>query len=71
MQVGKTYNPLVKRPRVKRWAWFWERIGRRKGRLYGYIYNPYLKSAQDCLDNFNAIQGANLTLKDVYITWED
>ena len=30
--------------KLKRWVWFWERIGRFKCRLYGYIYNPeYLK----------------------------
>jgi len=58
----------------KKWIWFYERIGRKKGKLYGYLFNPYFKNAQECLNLFNCIDNfANkeLTLKDVYIIWED
>jgi len=57
--------------RIGKWAWFWSKDKGITGRrLYGYVYNANLKSAQDCLDTFNAIHNENLTLKDVYITWD-
>jgi len=57
---------------LKRWVWFWSKEKGVTGRrLYGYVYNPYLKPAQDCLDTFNAIHGGNLTLKDVYVKSEN
>lgn len=56
--------------KINRWCWIWERIGKRKGKLFGYIYNPYLKSAQHCLELYNIIHNSNLILKDVFIVWE-
>jgi hypothetical protein len=56
---------------IKKWCWFWERIGHKKGKMYGYIFNPYLKSAQECLNIFNVINETNLKLKDVFVIWEN
>ena len=53
--------------KIKRWIWFRDK----QNKMLGYLYNPYLKNSQDCLETFNIIHNGNLTLKDVKVRFED
>ena len=53
--------------KIDKCAWFWDKD---TGRVLGYVFNPYLKDAQYCLDNHNAIMNTTRTLKDTKVTFE-
>lgn len=52
---------MVKHKRINKWFWFQPND---KPVLISYVYNPYLKTAKECLESWNVINKTSYNLKD-------